>query len=111
MADNCRRTPTHEGQCPSMCKVRSLFVTASHFVDLTRFKKIVIQSYKQVGKKAIGLSRVQQICYLCIASPYQISVSFILKHIHTASINTIVLLFHYLNLLSITLFMSSVVEC
>ena len=43
-----------------------------------------------MDKEATGLSRVQQFSRLCVARPYQISVNYIFKHIHTTSINTII---------------------
>ena len=47
----------------------------------------------KVDKEAIGLSRVQKFSHLYVAHPYQISVNSIFKHIHTTSINTIILQF------------------
>ena len=57
---------------------------------LTRLPPQTTSSRWQVEKEAIGLSRVQQFSHLCVARPYQISVSSIFKHIYTTSINTII---------------------
>ena len=57
---------------------------------LTRLPSQTTSSRWQVDKEAINLSRVQQLCHLCVARPNQISVNSIFKHILTTSINTII---------------------
>ena len=66
------------------------FITPAAKIYLTRLPSQTTSSRWQVDKEAIGLLRVQQFSYLCVAHPYQISVDSIFKHIHTTSINTII---------------------
>ena len=63
------------------------------FQGLTRFNKVAIPNNKFLmasGQGSHWLIESPTTSHLCVARPYQISVNYIFKHIHTTSINTII---------------------